>query len=86
MRGDRLWIAGRIGILLCFGIVPIVRICSRANNPPPAYDEFGYVRYCSRKFDQCMAKTNLGCAVRWLDKGNMEFFRVTGQRISNDSK
>lgn len=33
-RGGSLWIIGRIGILIVFGILPLVRLCDRIKTKP----------------------------------------------------
>lgn len=71
-RRDKIWIISRIGILICFGIMPLMTIHERLKWVK--YDEY------DAKFWQCATNHDLEGENYWLQKSHEEFTRITGRK------
>lgn len=70
-RHGKIWIAGRIGILIVFGIMPLFTI----------HERLKWVKWneYDAKFWQCVTNNDLEGETHWLKKSNDEFSRITGK-------
>lgn len=76
-RGSPLWIVGRIGILVVFGIMPLTRISHHAHT---SYDFQKWDKFYeySAQFDAAASNEDIPAMTLWLDKMHAERIRIEG--------
>ncbi len=67
-RGGTLWIIGRIGILVCFGILPLLSMCERVKSRQ-RYSEFWIIMNEAHNSNEFGEWEQAG---KWLDLADFE--------------
>lgn len=82
-----MWLAGRLGILVCFGIVPLFRIHHRIQTQPmnDAFDKCFSAFYESRKYPVGSDgwTTNVAIATYWQSNAHQFFVKIYGTNESH---